>query len=73
MAKAWMLERVDEAANRRDWSKLPQGFELDAVRMLFTRTLKVHFDRRDIRPRINASNAQTFSELREAIEATKHG
>ena len=69
--REWMLEQVETASARRDWTKLPQSFELQAVQALYERTLKVHFNRKDIRPRINASKAGTFDDLRSAVLSMK--
>jgi hypothetical protein len=57
--------------DRRDWSQLPQGYELDAVKAAY-RDIKPYFDRRDIAARVAASKATTFEELRQAVERMQH-
>ena len=65
--RAWMLERVHDAATRSRWDRLPGDFQLKAVQHTF-KVIKPHFDKRDIRARIAASRAQNFAELRYAVE-----
>ena len=63
----WMESRIDQAVARRDWAVLPADFEADAVKALYHNFLP-HFRKDEIRPRILASKARTFAELRKACE-----
>ena len=60
-------QHVAAGAIRRDWRQLPPDFERDAVHQAFARFIKPYLDKRDIRERINASKAETFAQLREAL------
>lgn len=67
--KIWALAQVTSKEGCRDWSQLPSSFERDAARFLF-RTIRPHFTKSDIKQRIFASKAVTFSEIKTAILAT---
>ncbi len=64
--KALLLRRIDARQSSRNWSALPNSFESDACKHLYGE-IKSFFDKRDIRPRIQASRARTFTDLRYAI------
>lgn len=64
----WM-NRINEASARRNYSALPKDFERDAVRMFYTREIKNMIPNWVVGPRIKASKAETFQELRSAIIA----
>ncbi len=64
--KAWSLKQIAEAKARRNWSALPQDFELNAVAQVY-RSIAKNFDKRAIKARIAASKAQTFDELETAV------
>ena len=65
--KDWIMNQVDKAATRRDWSALPWGFQNDAVRALVVQ-LKPHMDKRDIALRIQCSQVHTFAALKATLE-----
>lgn len=73
--KAWMLERIREAEARGfERDRLPATMEMEAVAGLWVRHLSAHFQGGAARKwwtkqRIAAQKAQTFAELRAAIEA----
>lgn len=63
LPKEWALRQIEAARTRRDWSVLPRDYERDAVRGVF-QVLRPHFcKRREIKQRIAASKAVTFTEL----------
>lgn len=66
--KPVIVERINKR-DKRDWSKLPQQFELDAVRAAFS-DIKELFPKKAISQRVRASRATTFSELREIVDET---
>lgn len=65
--RAFMFRAIDEALQRRNWNTLPQDYTYAAVRKVF-HIIKPHFDKRDIKARIDASRAQSFIDLRRAVE-----
>ena len=65
-AKDYMLQRISERLAQRNWNALPADFTRDAVKALY-RELKPHFDKRDIRARIEAGRANTFTHLQHAV------
>lgn len=73
--KAWMLERIKEAESRGfERDRLPATMEMEAVAAVWVRHLSAHFQggmarKYWTRQRQAAEKAQTFTELRAAIEA----
>lgn len=73
--KAWMLARVSEAQARGfETDRLPATMEMEAVAACWVRHLSAHFQggaarKYWTRQRQAAQKAQTFAELRAAIEA----
>jgi len=61
-----IMEHVIAKYDRRDWTKLPPDYESDAVYRCF-QEIRPFFSRRDIRQRIKASKARTFSDLHKSI------
>lgn len=66
MSKQYFLDRIEQKRLLRNWDALPSDFMTDAVAVLY-KELKPHFDKRDIRARIEASRARTFTDLRYAV------
>lgn len=60
---AEMIQRRD----RRDWTQLPADFELSSVRAAFA-DVKPYIEKKAIGARVKASIAQTFTELRTALQ-----
>lgn len=63
----WVRSQIQEARSRRDWKSLPSDFEASAVRQVYER-IKPHFEKSDIRARINSSKTKTFDELERALK-----
>jgi hypothetical protein len=63
---------LSEAEKRRDWSKLPQSFILDAVRAAGKKIVSDRLlPKNAVSQRVNITNATTFEELRNALEKVK--
>lgn len=61
---------ITQWESRRVWSQLPQSFEHDAVKRAYE-SLKPYFTKAQIKQRIAASKATTFSDLRDAVKDCK--
>lgn len=62
-----IINRIN-ARDRRDWSKMPRGFEIDAVRAAFN-DIKDLFPKKAIGQRVRASKAETFQVLRKEVQS----
>ena len=69
MERTYWLSRIDEVSCRRNYKSLPGDFERDAVRSFYARELKNMIPGWIVGPRIKASKAETFQELRSVIIA----
>ena len=68
----YLINKVLARQASRDWNQFRNTtLEQDAVQFLYRDLIK-WFDKRDIRPRINASKAKTFDELLKAISSAKY-
>ena len=65
--KEHLLSKLKAAKAERDWDKLPESFQREAVKFQYNK-IRPYFSKDMIMARVNASKAPDFDDLIEIIE-----